>query len=100
MKVNKHKTINSFLDEKYGPVGTETRANFDQNAELFFIAELLKEKRKEAKMTQQELADKLDVKRTYISKIERAVGDIRLSTLRKIVEVGLGGTLQINVKLK
>lgn len=100
MKASKHSTFNSFLDEKYGEVGTERRANFEQNAELYLIAELLKEKRKEANMTQQELADKLEVKRTYISKIERAVGDIRLSTLRKIVEVGLGGTLQINVQLK
>ena len=52
---------------------------------------MLKAARKEANLTQQELADRLEVKRTYISKIERAVSDIRLSTLKKIVEQGLGG---------
>ena len=99
MKASNPKTINEHFDLKYGKVGTESRTNFEQNAEAYLIAELVKEKRKEANMTQQQLAEKLNVKRTYISKIERAVGDIRISTLRKIVEVGLGGTLQINVKL-
>jgi len=99
MITNNPKTINEHLDLKYGKTGTESRADFEQNAEVYLIAELVKQKRKEANMTQQQLAEKLNVKRTYISKIERAVGDIRISTLRKIVEVGLGGTLQINVKL-
>lgn len=99
MKVSNPKTINEHFDLKYGKVGTESRTNFEQKAETYFIAELVKGKRKEANMTQQELAEKLNVNRTYISKIERAVGDIRISTLRRIVEVGLGGTLQINVKL-
>ncbi|MCB0482159.1 MAG: helix-turn-helix transcriptional regulator [Flavobacteriales bacterium] len=99
MKAKNPKTINEHFDVKYGKAGTESRANFEQNAEIYLIAELVKEKRKEAHLTQQELADRLNVKRTYISKIERAVGDIRISTLRKIVEVGLGGTLQITIKL-
>jgi HTH-type transcriptional regulator / antitoxin HipB len=99
MKAKNPKTINEHFDIKYGKVGTDSRTNFEQDAEVYLIAELVREKRKEAHLTQQELADRLNVKRTYISKIERAVGDIRISTLRKIVEVGLGGTLQINVKL-
>lgn len=93
------KTINEHFDQKYGKAETKSRTNFEQNAELYLIAELIRDKRKEAKMTQQELADKLNVKRTYISKLERAVGDVRVSTLRRIVEVGLGGTLDIRVKL-
>lgn len=96
---NNPKTLNAHFDAKYGKQGTESRRAFEHKAEAFFIAELVKEKRKEANMTQQELAEKLDVKRAYISKIERAVGDVRVSTLRRIVEVGLGGSLQINVKL-
>jgi ribosome-binding protein aMBF1 (putative translation factor) len=98
-KMKNPKTINDHFDQKYGKPGAKSRTNFEQNAELFLIAELIRDKRKEAKMTQQELADKLNVKRTYISKLERAVGDVRVSTLRRIVEVGLGGTLDIRVKL-
>ena len=99
MKANDPKTINEHFDVKYGKVGSESRVEFQQKAEAYFIAELVKEKRKEANLTQEELASRINVTRTYISKIERAVGDIRISTLRKIVEVGLGGTLQINVVL-
>lgn len=99
MKTKNPNTINEHLDRKYGVIGTQSRADFEQKAELYFIAELIKEKRKEANLTQRQLAERLNVNRTYISKIERAVGDIQLSTLRKIVEVGLGGTLHIEVKL-
>ena len=63
------------------------------------IAELVKEARAKAHLTQEELADRLNVKRSYISKIERAVSDIRISTLRKIIEEGLGGKLHISVEL-
>ena len=99
MKVSNPKTINAHFDLKYGKKGTESRMHFEENAEAYLIAELIKEKRKEANMTQQQLAEKLNVNRTYISKIERAVGEIRISTLRRIVEEGLGGSLQISIKL-
>ena len=92
-------TINEHFDRKYGDIGTPDRTDFEQKAEAWFIAELIRDKRKEAKMTQQELAEKLNVKRSYISKLERAVGDVRVSTLRKVVEEGLGGTLHIQVEL-
>lgn len=100
MTTKNPKTINAHFDKKYGENGTPTRNYFEHKAEAFFIAELVREKRKEAKMTQEELAQKLNVNRAYISKIERAVSDIRISTLRRIIEVGLGGKLEINVKLK
>ncbi len=50
-------------------------------------------------MTQEQLAEKINVNRAYISKIERASSDIRISTLRKIIETGLGGKLHIKVEL-
>ena len=99
MKTKNPKTINEHFDRKYGKAGSPTRTDFEQKAEAWFIADLIRDKRKEANMTQQQLAEKLNVKRSYISKLERAVGDVRLSTLRKVVEVGLGGTLDIQVKL-
>ena len=95
----KTKTINEHLDRKYGEKGSKSRDVFNEKAQAYMIAEMLKSARKEAHLTQQELADKLKVKRTYISKIERAISDMRLSTLKKIVEEGLGGKLHINVEL-
>ena len=97
-KVNP-KTINALFDQKYGSKGTPSRKEFEQKAEAYMIAELIKELRKKAQLTQAQLADRLNVKRTYISKIERASSDIRISTLRKIVETGLGGKLHIHVEL-
>jgi HTH-type transcriptional regulator/antitoxin HipB len=93
------KTINDLFDQKYGEKGSKTREEFEQRAEAYMVAELVKESRKKAHLTQQQLADKLNVKRTYISKIERASSDVRISTLRKIIETGLGGKLSISVEL-
>ncbi|ALO13846.1 antitoxin HipB [Salinivirga cyanobacteriivorans] len=93
------KTINELFDGKYGKKGTESRKNFEQKAEAYMVAELVKESRKKAHLTQQQLAEKLNVKRAYISKIERASSDVRISTLRRIIETGLGGKLHVSVEL-
>jgi len=100
IKIRKNpKTINELFDQKYGKKGTENRKDFEQKAEAYMIAELVKDSRKKAHLTQEQLAKKLNVKRSYISKIERASSDIRISTLRKIIETGLGGKLHIDVEL-
>ena len=99
MMIKNPKTINDLFDRKYGKKGSKTREEFEQRAEAYMVAELVKESRKKAHLTQQQLAEKLNVKRTYISKIERASSDVRISTLRKIIETGLGGKLKISVEL-
>ena len=66
MKTKNPNTINEHFDQKYGKIGTPSRSDFEHKAEAWFIAELIRDKRKEAKMTQQELAEKLNVKRSYI----------------------------------
>jgi len=71
-KVKKPISINAYLDKKYGKPGTKGRNEFDQKAEAYMVAELIKESRKKAQMTQEQLAKKLNVNRAYISKIERA----------------------------
>ena len=93
------KTINVFFDEKYGVKGTNKREKFEQKAEAYMVAELIKESRKKAQMTQEQLAEKINVNRAFISKIERASSDVRISTLKKIIESGLGGKLHISVEL-
>lgn len=99
MKTKNPKTINELFDQKYGKEGTNTRDNFKQKAEAYMVAELVKASRKKANLTQEQLAEKLEVKRSYISKIERASSDVRISTLRKIIETGLGGKLHISVEI-
>ena len=87
------KNIRSFdelLDEKYGKVGASNRTDFEYKAKAFMIGELLKDARKQAKMTQDQLAFKTGTKKSYISRLENGKIDIQLSTLFRIFEEGLG----------
>lgn len=58
----------------------------------------LKRARKKAGLSQEALAQKSGTSRTYISRIENNHSDIELATLRKIIEIGLGKTLEIKIK--
>ncbi|HZY39649.1 MAG TPA: helix-turn-helix transcriptional regulator [Mucilaginibacter sp.] len=84
------KNFDELLDIRYGKVGTELRDQFEEKAQYFIISELLKEARREANMTQEELANKIGTKKSYISRIENGKCDIQLSTLYRIFEYGLG----------
>jgi HTH-type transcriptional regulator/antitoxin HipB len=84
------KTFDELLDIKYGKIGTEKRDDFEEKAQYFVISEMLKQARKEAKMTQEELAEKVGTKKSYISRLENGKCDIQLSTLYRIFEFGLG----------
>lgn len=65
---------------------------------LFQLGSLIKESRRKAGLSQQELALKSGTSRTYISRIENDKSDIELATLRKIIEIGLGRELEIKIK--
>jgi len=84
------KNFDELLDVKYGKIGTRRRNEFEEQAQYFVISEMLKEARKEAKMTQEQLAEKIGTKKSYISRLENGKCDIQLSTLYKIFEYGLG----------
>ena len=84
------KNFDELLDAKYGKIGSEKRDGFEEKAQYFVISEMLKEARKEANMTQEQLADKVGTKKSYISRLENGKCDIQLSTLYRIFEFGLG----------
>lgn len=91
------KSFDELLDLKYGKPGTEARNQFEEKAQYFIISELLKEARHEAKMTQEQLAQKVGTKKSYISRLENGKCDIQLSTLYRIFEVGLGKTINFSI---
>jgi ribosome-binding protein aMBF1 (putative translation factor) len=100
MKKNKNIiTLDQHLDNAYGTTGTEERDNFERGYQAFKLGVLIRDARKKANMTQKELAEKAQTKRSYISRIESDSSDIRLSTLLRIIEQGLGGNIEINVSL-
>jgi DNA-binding XRE family transcriptional regulator len=99
MKTSNKMTLNEFKDKHYGGKGTESRDELDNGYENFKLGTLLHEARLEKGMTQAELAEKVGTTKSYISKIENNVKEVRLSTLQKIVQLGLGGHLDLSIRL-
>lgn len=95
---NKLTSFTAHLDKEYGVKGTSTRDDYEQEFEIFKLGVMLQELRKEKGLTQEQLAEKCGTTKTYISRIENNSSDIRLSTLMRIIQVGLGGQLNINVR--
>lgn len=89
------KNFDEILDVQYGKIGTKKRDEFELKAQYFVISEILKEARREAKMTQQQLAEKVGTKKSYISRLENGKCDIQLSTLYRIFEEGLGRKISL-----
>ncbi|HEV7349389.1 helix-turn-helix transcriptional regulator [Telluribacter sp.] len=83
------KTFDDLIEREHSKIGTENRNKYEENAQMFIVGEMLKEARREAKLTQEQLAEKAGTKKSYISRIENARGDIQLSTLIRIFEKGL-----------
>lgn len=92
-------TLDEILDNKYGKRGEEKREKWEQEFEAFRLGVLLEEARLKLGMTQEELAKKCGTNKSYISRIENDASDIRLSTLMKIIQQGLGGHLKLTLQL-
>ncbi|WP_234111072.1 MULTISPECIES: helix-turn-helix domain-containing protein [Chryseobacterium] len=93
------KSWKEIKDSVYGKKGTERRDELDRDFESFKIGLLLRKAREEKHLTQSELADLVDKKREYISKIENNGSNLTLKTLFDIVEKGLGGKVKISIDL-
>ncbi len=91
------RTFDELLEREHVKIGTESRNKFEEKAQMFIVSEMLKEARKEAKLTQQQLAEKAGTKKSYISKIENGKGNIQLSTLIRIFETGLNRKIDLTV---
>jgi HTH-type transcriptional regulator/antitoxin HipB len=97
--MSKNKKLTSFeehLDQQYGKKGTPSREKYEQEFEAFKIGVLIQEARKKRNLTQEELALKVGTTKNYISRIENDASDIRLSTLLRIINEGLGGHLSLS----
>ena len=87
--------LNELLTEKYGKKGSKKRDLWQREFDSFLIGVLIEEAREKRGMTQEQLASKCRTNKSYISRIENDASDIRLSTLLKIINTGLGGRLQL-----
>lgn len=99
--ITKNKNITTFdehLDKRYGKIGATERTEFEIKAKAFAIGEVIKEERRLAKMTQEQLAEKTGTKKSFISRIENGHSDIQLSTLYRLLETGLGRKISLRIE--
>ncbi|MGB5024606.1 MAG: helix-turn-helix transcriptional regulator [Saprospiraceae bacterium] len=98
-KMNNVKSLDQFVNEQYGKKGTPKRDKLEKGYESFKLGVILQQARLEKGLTQEELANRCGTNKGYISKIENDIKEVRSSTLQKIVEMGLGGQLNLSIKL-
>lgn len=91
--------LEEFKEKNYGVRGTKKRNELEAGYESFKIGALIHDARLEMGMTQEQLAEKVGTTKSYISKIENNIKEARISTLQKIVELGFGGRLELNIKI-
>lgn len=80
------KDYGAILDEKYGKEGSPERHKFDEEARAFYASQILLRARKEAKITQSELAKRTGTTKSYISKIENGVIEPGIGLYFRLVE--------------
>lgn len=83
-KLEKLHNAGDLLDAKYGKPGTVSRCEFEEKARAYYYGVILRDRRKELKMTQKELAEKAGMVRSYIARVERGETDIQLSSFLRI----------------
>lgn len=92
-------TLDQIKTKYYGEVGTPERDRLENELEALRIGFKIRSAREQLDMTQEQLAARINKKRTYISKVENDGENITLRTLYDIVERGLGGKLRITFEL-
>jgi len=93
-KVRNYPTMNEALDMEYGVTGTTSREKFTEQAQAFFTGQLIENARKNANLTQEELAKRVGSNKSYISRIENGKTEPKVSTFYRIA-----GALGLSVDL-
>ena len=83
-KIEKLPTTNAMLDNLYGKDGSIERELFKDEAYSYYTGKIIEQARKEAKMTQSELAEKVGSNKSYISRIENGRTEPKVSTFYRI----------------
>ncbi len=98
MKKKNLTSLSEFIDSEVGVKGTKKRGKFDSEYEAFKLGVLIQQARQEKGLTQEQVAALSGTNKSYISKLEKDLKDVRFSTLQRIIKDGLGGHLQISIK--
>ena len=93
------KTLTELEDKYIGKIGSPEREQYEKELSDLMIGMQIRNGRLKLDLTQQDLAARVGKKREFISRIENDGSNLTIKTLRDIVEVGLGGTLKIEVSV-
>lgn len=94
-KVRNLSTVNQTLDQKYGVVGSQSRELFTNQAHAYYTGQIIEEARKNAHLTQEELAKRVGANKSYISRIENGKTEPKVSTFYRIA-AALGLSVDLN----
>ena len=83
-------TLEEFKEKNYGKRGTKKRDELEAGYENFKMGALIHDTRIEMGMTQEQLAKKVGMTKSYISKIENNIKEARISPLQKLLNWVLG----------
>ena len=82
------------LDARYGKEGTPERIKFEENAYAYYTGLILRDARKDAKVSQAELARRTQTTKSYISRIENGVIIPSVAVFYRMI-AALGMTVEI-----
>ena len=96
MQTNDHqiRDYSAVLEAEYGVHGTPERAKFDEEAYAFYTSQILHQTRKEARLTQAELAKRIGADKSYISRIENGITVPSVATFYRIASA-LGRSVEL-----
>ena len=89
-------TLDQLKDRYYGEIGTPKRNKLENELEALRIGFKIRSAREAQNLTQAQLAERSDNKRSFIARIENDGTNLTLQTLFDIIERGLGGKLRIS----
>jgi DNA-binding XRE family transcriptional regulator len=98
MKKKNLTSLTEFIDNKVGKKGTKKRDKFEAEYDAFKLGVLIQQARQKKGLTQEQVAELSGTNKSYISKLEKDLKDVRFSTLQRIITEGLGGHLEISIK--
>jgi len=85
-----------FYDYQLDPIVLYENSQIDETRQVE-IGLLIKQSRHDLGLTQEELANRSGTTKHYISRVENNRTGIELSTLKKIIEGGLGRRMNISI---
>lgn len=87
-------SMDAVLDKLYGKVGTPEREELRKEAYSYCVGQLISDARKQERMTQAELAEKVGTNKSYISRIEKGAIEPGVGLFFRIIDA-LGLKMEI-----